>query len=105
MGPADPGGGGADRQRRAGVVGHRPDGLAPPTALSPSLLGYVRNTVPTPDADYPWPAPKACFAVYLGHVLPAGDADVGAWLALDRAGPELSQRHWWPLLEHVEALR
>jgi hypothetical protein len=94
----------AERTPAAVLAGLVADLMSSPSALSPRLLGYVRNTVPTPDADYPWPAPKACFAVYLGHLLPAGDADVGAWLALDRAGPELSQRHWWPLMEHAEVL-
>src|SRR6476661_4435753 len=31
------------------------DGLmGSPTAVSPTLLGYVRNTVPAPDPRYPW---------------------------------------------------
>lgn len=28
-------------------------------ALAPRLVGYVRNTVPTPDADYPWQIGRA----------------------------------------------
>ncbi len=64
----------------------------------PSLLGYVRNTVTLADADYPWPVPKACFAIFLDHLLPADDADHGTWLDLAAAAPVLSDRHWWPLL-------
>jgi hypothetical protein len=78
-----------------------------PSALSPTLLGYVRNTVPSPDVDYPWPVPKACFAVYTDRVAPADLAGVGTWVSLDRVEPELSQRHWWPLmgyLAHLEQL-
>ena len=74
--------------------------MGSPVALSPTLLGYVRNTVPSPDPDYPWPVPKACFAVYVSRAAAAGDADVGAWLALTK--PSLSQRHWWPLVEHLD---
>jgi hypothetical protein len=81
------------------------DLMGSPIALSPTLLGYVRNTVPAPDADYPWPVPKSCFAVYTAWLPPAGDADHGVWRALGSAGPELSQRHWWPLMEHVEHRR
>ena len=72
-----------------------------PSALSPTLLGYVRNTVPSPDADYPWPAPKACFAVYLERLTLADDTNRGRWVAVDGAKPELTQRHWWPLMDHV----
>jgi hypothetical protein len=79
----------------AGLLGTR-------DAVSPTLLGYVRNTVPAPDADYPWPVPKACFAVYVARIGAAAGAQGGTWLSLDRVGPELSQRHWWPLVEQLE---
>ena len=75
-----------------------------PAALTATLLGYVRNTVPTPDADYPWPAPKACFAVYTDRVRRADDLATGLWLSPDAARSELAQRHWWPLLDHVEGV-
>lgn len=80
---------------------------------APRLLGYVRNTVPTPGPDYPWPAPQACFAVFLerdtatGHPGDidddlegdvAGQPQGARWLASDRARAELSVRHWWPLV-------
>lgn len=90
--------------------------LGAPGRATPRLLGYVRNTVPSPGPDYPWPAPQACFAVFLardparGH---PGDAEdelggdvvaqrLGArWLAPDRARAALSGLHWWPLLADV----
>jgi Protein of unknown function (DUF4031) len=61
------------------------------------LVGYVRNTVPTPDDDYPWPVPRACFAVYaVRHQ--GGPLLAGSWLAASRAEDRLGKRHWWPLL-------
>ena len=81
------------------------DLMGSPIGVSPTLLGYVRNTVPSPDADYPWPVPKACFAVYTARLPPAGDVDHGVWRALHGADPELSQRHWWPLMEQLEHRR
>lgn len=94
--------------------------LGAPGHAMPRLLGYVRNTVPNPGPDYPWPAPQACFAVFLErdtatdqpgdlrHDLPddlAGDVvgqpEGARWLAPDRALVELSGRHWWPLVADV----
>ena len=80
------------------------DLVGSPTAVSPTLLGYVRNTVPSPDADYPWPVPKACFAVYTDRLAPGDETSHGTWLAPDRAETELSQRHWWPLIEYLKHL-
>ncbi|MDF2145539.1 DUF4031 domain-containing protein [Knoellia sp. p5-6-4] len=63
-----------------------------------TLVGYVRNTVPAPLPDYPWPAPRACFAVFhreLDSGVPFGR---GHWLSLNEAADHLAQRHWWPLL-------
>jgi hypothetical protein len=72
--------------------------LGPGAGAGHRLLGYVRNTVPAPDADYPWPAPLACFAVYAvrdtGRPLLAG-----SWLSASDAEGALGDRHWWPLLE------
>jgi hypothetical protein len=72
-----------------------------------TLVGYVRNTVPEPGADYPWPAPRACFAVFARPVTPPGPPG-GApvdplvararWLPLNDAAERLGGRHWWPLL-------
>ncbi|MGO4343406.1 DUF4031 domain-containing protein [Phycicoccus sp. Soil748] len=72
--------------------------------LAPELLGYVRNTVPEPDADYPWPVPKACFAVWhdaLG-VTEELRTGVGLWVRRDEAAAELGERHWWPLVTHLD---
>jgi hypothetical protein len=74
------------------------------TSPAPSLVGYVRNTVPTPDVDYPWPAPKACFAVYSGGVGASPPAAPGRWLTLAAARSELVHRHWWPLIERVDGV-
>jgi Protein of unknown function (DUF4031) len=61
------------------------------------LVGYVRHTVPAPDAGYPWPVPLACFAVYA--VRHSGPLLAGSWLAADGAEAALGDRHWWPLVE------
>ena len=61
-----------------------------------TLLGYVRNVVPTPPEDYPWPSPDAYFVVW--HcALPAGVDVGGEWLDSGRAEAHLGDRHWWPL--------
>ena len=97
----------------------RVQGQAPATALrdladavlqaaataAPTMVGYVRNTVPVPTPEYPWPAPKACFAVYAVTVVRAGAVLPGHWLGPQDARSALSQRHWWPLLEHQRAGR
>ncbi len=68
-------------------------------AATADLVGYVRNTVPEPDAAYPWPAPRACFAVFARAVEPdARHGDDGQWLSLDEAAGHLGERHWWPLV-------
>lgn len=81
-----------------------PDGT---TGLRP--LGFVRNTVPDPPTDYPWPAPVAHFAVWHGTVdRSAGRAGAartgqepqesgGRWLGPSAAAEALGGRHWWPL--------
>ena len=72
-----------------------------PIRIAPMLLGYVRNTVPAPTDDYPWPAPKACFAVYAHRLVQHHDAGPGTWHPLADATKSLTDRHWWPLLEDV----
>ncbi|SDP43089.1 Protein of unknown function [Pedococcus dokdonensis] len=73
--------------------------LGTPDALSPRLAGYVRNTVPRPSPDYPWPTPKACFAVYTDHLVGAAGDDAGSWLPSGQWATVLGERHWWPVLE------
>ena len=90
------------RDVRAALSALLSDVLGAGSSVAPRLLGYVRNTVPSPDADYQWPVPKACFAVFADELPPAQEARTGSWLALDRADPELSQRHWWPLVGQLE---
>jgi len=63
-----------------------------------TLVGYVRNTVPAPRPDYPWPAPRACFAVFHRDVDPGVPFGGGHWLGLNEAADHLAERHWWPLL-------
>ncbi|WP_406832359.1 DUF4031 domain-containing protein [Pedococcus sp. KACC 23699] len=72
--------------------------------LDPELLGYVRNTVPVPDADYPWPAPKACFALWHAELGTRDDlgTGVGRWVRRDEAAEDLGERHWWPLVTHLQ---
>lgn len=63
------------------------------TAAGLRLVGYVRNVVAAGAEDYPWPTPLAHFAVWAAD----GEPRVpGTWLPL--VGPELRDRHWWPLL-------
>ena len=66
------------------------------TAVRPS--GYVRNLVPSPASDYPWPAPVACFSVWRSSGIPVVD---GVWCSRT----ELGERHWWPLAEHEAGQR
>ncbi|GAA2737499.1 hypothetical protein GCM10009867_24880 [Pedococcus aerophilus] len=70
--------------------------------LAPSLLGYVRNSVPTPDEEYPWPVPKACFAVWHAELRHDLDTGVGRWVGRDEAVAALRERHWWPLVAQLQ---
>jgi hypothetical protein len=76
--------------------------MGSPTALAPRLLGYVRNTVPTPDDGYPWPTPKACFAVFADRLFESDDVAIGTWRRLSDVTAQLSGRHWWPLVDHLD---
>jgi hypothetical protein len=99
---------GWDLPSRVVGAGSVPDALAvlvdqllgSSAALAPRLLGYVRNTVPTPDAGYAWPVPKACFAVYTGELMPADNSGIGTWFDLHEAARVVRGRHWWPLFDH-----
>lgn len=87
-----------------GLVATAPVGT---TGLRP--WGFVRNLVPDPPADYPWPAPVAHFAVWHGTVDPSAEPDGaaragqdsqeagGRWLGPSAATEALDERHWWPL--------
>lgn len=63
------------------------------------LAGYVRNVVPVPEPDYPWPAPVASFAVWRRDVRSANGLPVGRWLAQEEQEDQLSGRHWWPIFD------
>lgn len=67
---------------------------------STRLLGFVRNIVPEPPADYPWSAPTAHFVVWHCVVPSIVDPD-GLWLDAADADAMLCDRHWWPLARHV----
>ena len=69
-----------------------------PTPPTTTLLGYVRNTVPQPDAEYPWPVPTAAFAVWTGEVESGAGALAGRWVVPGDVVDVLSTRHWWPLV-------
>jgi hypothetical protein len=71
------------------------------TAPDMRLAGYVRNVVPHPDPDYPWPVPTAAFVVYRREVGPRIAALAGRWLLPSEQAEQLAERHWWPLLEHA----
>lgn len=76
------------------------EGMAPGASAGPTLRGYVRNVVPVSAAGtgYPWPVPRANFAVWS---LPLAPGQVprgeGSWVAHDEASRTLGERHWWPL--------
>jgi hypothetical protein len=74
--------------------------LGAPAPQTTRLLGYVRNTVPQVSDDYPWPVPKACFAVWTDQLVASAHPLAGSWLSADRLRDELGERHWWPLLDH-----
>ena len=96
LGPARPGGGRHGRARR--WRRWCDDLMGAPTPCRRRLLGYVRNTVPTPDADYPWPVPKACFAVYTTASLRrTRPATAPGWRPIRRRSRTV-ERHWWPLI-------
>jgi Protein of unknown function (DUF4031) len=71
----------------------------------PQLLGYVRNTVAGTFDGYPWPVPKASFAVFLHGVGPAEKvarpSAESRWVSLRDHPGELSAQPWWLLLAQV----
>ncbi|MET7136173.1 MULTISPECIES: hypothetical protein [Cellulosimicrobium] len=60
-----------------------------------TLVGYVRNTVSTTAADYPWPTPFAYFAVFRAAI--SAVRVPGTWVPREAPG-DLVERHWWPLV-------
>ena len=72
--------------------------------LELACVGFVRNVVPVPDADYPHPTPWAHVPVFE----PASTVEPvieGSWLTLDAARHDLATRHWWPIVERHLAAR
>ncbi|MEV7972055.1 NUDIX hydrolase [Cellulomonas sp. NPDC089187] len=67
--------------------------LASPAVIE-GVVGYVRNVVPEPTSDYPWPSPRAHFTVWAVRGEPAVD---GQWVSTGVDSP-LRDRHWFALL-------
>ncbi|GAB2473299.1 NUDIX domain-containing protein [Xylanimonas ulmi] len=72
------------------------DILGEPAAVT--LVGFIRNIVDTPDADYPWPTPNAHFSVWAAHGEPRIQ---GQWLSISDQESPLRDRHWWPIATHA----
>ncbi|MGV8912535.1 MAG: NUDIX hydrolase [Rhodoglobus sp.] len=67
--------------------------LGAPT--EPKPIGFVRNVVTTAAKAYEWPTPHAHFTLWAADgspVIPGTWVDIGT-------RSELSDRHWFPLLE------
>lgn len=62
-------------------------------------VGYVRNVVPRPDAQYPHPAPHAHVPVFLIDA-PAEPVVEGSWHTATSARSSLEARHWWPIVHN-----
>ncbi|MGH3352377.1 MAG: hypothetical protein ACRDPS_17035 [Nocardioides sp.] len=73
------------------------------TPVPVELVGYVRNIVACPAADYDWPVPTAHFAVYR-PIAATPPRDVGAWVAQADWADELGERHWYPLIRRAGPL-
>lgn len=84
-----------DRLHRVVTGGPAPVGLR--------LVGYVRNVVREPDADYPWPTPLASFALWGRELDDAEDLLAGRWMPAGEQSLALGDRHWWPLLAPTAA--
>lgn len=64
----------------------------------PRHIGYVRNVVRMPVADYAWPTPFACFAVHALSLHESERLASGEWIAVQDTAAELDRRHWWPIV-------
>lgn len=98
-------GDGVDLPTRRVGEGEEPAGVASGlleelglAGVPPRVHGYVRNVVPVPAPDYPWPVPFACFTVYAVRAPSAGLVR-GEWCAWEEQEAALGRRHWWPLRE------
>lgn len=67
--------------------------LGAPT--EPKPIGFVRNVVTTAAKGYEWPTPHAHFTLWVADGNPVIS---GTWVDISTRS-ELSDRHWFPLLE------
>lgn len=69
------------------------------TDLATRCVGFIRNVVPVPDTSYAYPSPWAHVPVFL--ITDAASAIVeGGWFSTSQGRAELSERHWWHIVEH-----
>ena len=85
--PADQDGLATARQLAFHVFGKR-------TSVTP--IGFVRNVVLDPAADYEWPVPFAHFTLWAADGEPVS---AGTWISTGDSKSSLSDRHWFPLIE------
>lgn len=67
--------------------------------LANRCIGFIRNVVPTPGDGYTYPSPHAHVPVFLISET-ASPIISGAWFGLEQGQLELSDRHWWPIVEY-----
>lgn len=72
------------------------------TNVAARCIGFIRNVVHTPNSSYTYPVPWAHVPVFLVANTAHPIVD-GEWFGADRARIELSDRHWWPIVEHYLA--
>jgi hypothetical protein len=97
--PTLPLGSGSGRLRAGEGVARLVEQMLGRPVVAYRCIGYVRNVVPHADADYPHPTPWAHVPVFT--VGEGGEPVVeGMWVTLGSARPDLSVRHWWPIVEH-----
>lgn len=65
-----------------------------------TFVGAVRNVVPTPSVDYPFPTPHAHFGVWASTSPPI---IAGEWVSVEAPGSLLAERHWFPLVTDLIA--